>query len=353
VADELLFTVTGNTATPAEALTLDKAGLWERKDLQEWVLKHPEILGPDILIVTFEFDQWQGPSTAPKQADRLDILGLAADGFLVVAELKRDRAPDFVSMQAIKYAAMASRFTTETLASQHARFLTQQGTPTTEDEALQRLQAHAGDLDIDNLRKPRIVILAGEFPTTVTSAVIWLSEMGLDMKLIRVSAYQSAHDIVISVTQVFPIPKVEDFVITPRQAEVQAVEEKRQRQKDVSTTVRLIAAKVIADGTPLKLRPQGVNETMRLGISKWIAEKPDRGWARWENVIGTPLTWHEDGNRYSLSGLAQMIVEEATGVLRSIRGGDWWVTEDGRDLVEIAESLSVDAESAPEPSDLA
>jgi hypothetical protein len=90
---------------------------------------------------------------------------------------------------------------------------------------------------------------------------------------------------------------------------------------------------------------------MRLGIDKWITEKPDRGWARWENVTGTPLTWQEDGNRYSLSGLARMIVEEATGVVRSIRGGDWWVTEEGRDLVEIAESLSVDAGSAPEPSD--
>jgi hypothetical protein len=171
------------------------------------------------------------------------------------------------------------------------------------------------------------------------------------MRLIRVSAYRSAHDIVISVSQLFPIPKVEDFVITPRQAEVQAVEEKRQRQKDVSTTVRLTSAKVLADGTPLKLRAQGVNETMRSGISKWIAEKPSRGRARWENVTGTPLTWEEDGNRYSLSGLAQMIVEEATGVLRSIRGGDWWVTEEGRDLVEIADTLSVDAESAPVPSD--
>ena len=48
-------------------------------------------------------------------ADRLDLLGLDEDGSLV-AELKRGPAPDTVEMQAIKYAAFASRFTVETLA---------------------------------------------------------------------------------------------------------------------------------------------------------------------------------------------------------------------------------------------
>jgi hypothetical protein len=57
--DELLFTVRGATATPATPLTLAEAGLRERRDLQEWVLKNPQILGPDILIVTMEFDRWQ------------------------------------------------------------------------------------------------------------------------------------------------------------------------------------------------------------------------------------------------------------------------------------------------------
>jgi hypothetical protein len=53
----------------------------------------------------------------------LDVLGLDRSGRLVVAELKRDRAPDTVEMQAIKYAAMASRFTPDVVASQYAAFL--------------------------------------------------------------------------------------------------------------------------------------------------------------------------------------------------------------------------------------
>ena len=47
----------------------------------------------------------------------------------MVAELKRDRAPETVEMQAIKYAAMASRFTEDTLVEQHARFLSRPGMP--------------------------------------------------------------------------------------------------------------------------------------------------------------------------------------------------------------------------------
>lgn len=118
---ERLFTLDGDAAVPAVPVTLAEAGLRERSDLQEWVLAHPEILGPDILIVAFEFDRWS--SAAGRERDRLDVLGIGTDGRLVVAELKRDRAPDTVEMQAIKYAAMASRFTEDTLVEHYLQFL--------------------------------------------------------------------------------------------------------------------------------------------------------------------------------------------------------------------------------------
>src|SRR6266511_4015222 len=120
--DELVFAVNGNKAIPAKPISLADAGLRERADLQEWVLAHPTILGPDVLPVAFEFDRWRSAS-GERERDRLDILGLGTDGRLVVVELKRDRAPEPVEMQAIKYAAMASRFTPDMLASQHARFM--------------------------------------------------------------------------------------------------------------------------------------------------------------------------------------------------------------------------------------
>jgi hypothetical protein len=59
-------------------------------------------------------DSWQSRTGAER--DRLDVLAFGSDGHLVVAELKRDTAPDTVEMQAIKDAAKASRFDLTTLA---------------------------------------------------------------------------------------------------------------------------------------------------------------------------------------------------------------------------------------------
>ena len=131
---ELVFTVDGSKATPSTPITLAEAGLRERQDLQEWVIAHPEILGTDVLIVTFEFDRWWA-SSGSRERDRLDVLGIDTDGRLVVVELKRDKAPDTVEMQAIKYASMASRFTEDTLVDQFADFRARGGEPRDEESA--------------------------------------------------------------------------------------------------------------------------------------------------------------------------------------------------------------------------
>ena len=145
--DEVVFAVMGSVANAAERISPADAGLREREHLQEWVIAHPEIIGPDVMIVTFEFDKWS--STSGEQKDRLDVLGLGKDGRIVVAELKRGRAPDTVDMQALKYAAMASRFKAGLLAEYHAKFSqrdAQHGAkrdPLTEAEALAKLETHS------------------------------------------------------------------------------------------------------------------------------------------------------------------------------------------------------------------
>jgi hypothetical protein len=191
MADELVFTVSGVTAKPVAAVSPGEIGLSERQHLQEWVIVHPEILGPHIMVVTFEFDRWWAAGGSP--LDRLDVLGLDRFGRLVVAELKRDAAPDTVEMQAIKYAAMASRFTPETLASQHARFLSSRGQTVTDEEALTALEEHTQDktLAVEALRQPRIVLLAASFPPVVTATAVWLREMGLDISLVQFQAYRT------------------------------------------------------------------------------------------------------------------------------------------------------------------
>lgn len=84
--DELVYGVLGSTATPATPISLAEAGLRERTHLQEWVLHHPEMLGADVLLVTSEFDRWG--SREGRENDRLDVLGLDADGRVGRAETR-------------------------------------------------------------------------------------------------------------------------------------------------------------------------------------------------------------------------------------------------------------------------
>lgn len=216
--DEVVFTVTGATATPTRGISLEEAGLTERAHLQEWVIAYPEILGPDVVIVTFEFDQWSAASSAPR--DRLDVLGLGRDGRLVIAELKRGRAPDTVDMQAVKYAAMASRFGEDTLAEQHARSWNSRhpDDPITETQAADRLRAHSDvGLSPEILAQPRIVLLAEDFPASVTATAVWLNEMGVELSLRRYQAYRTLQDeIVLTVSQLYPVPEVGAFEVAPR-----------------------------------------------------------------------------------------------------------------------------------------
>ncbi len=218
--DELVFSIDGPKAVQAVPITLTEAGLTERAHLQEWVIEHPEMLGDGVLIITFEFDRWRNSSGAPEK-DRLDVLGLDRNGTLVVAELKRDAAPETVEMQAIKYAAMASRFTLDLLAEAHSAFLSRSGVHVSAQEALERLTTHT-DFSVDEatLRRPRIVLVAGSFPPIVTATAVWLGEMGVSFTLIRVQAYQLTDGEqpvrLVSVSQLYPVPEVESFMVGPR-----------------------------------------------------------------------------------------------------------------------------------------
>lgn len=122
---EMVFTVSGAVAVAATPIGLADAGLKERQHLQVWVIAHPEVLGATVKIVAFEFGSWTG-HTGEKERDRLDVLALDGEGHLIVVELKRDRAPDTVEMQAVKYAALVSRFTRDDLDKVRARYLAQQ-----------------------------------------------------------------------------------------------------------------------------------------------------------------------------------------------------------------------------------
>jgi hypothetical protein len=68
------------------------------------------------------------------------------------------------------------------LADVHAGFPKRSGGDhLTPDQAREKITGHAEQLaeSEETLRKPRIVLIAGSFPTSVTATAVWLTEMDI------------------------------------------------------------------------------------------------------------------------------------------------------------------------------
>jgi hypothetical protein len=233
MANELLFTVTGKALAPAKPADLADAGLKERSDVEEWVIANARILGPDVMVVTSEFADWES-RRGDKDLDRLDVLGLAADGRLVLAELKRGRAAATIGMQALNYAARANLFTLDKLSVVHQKFLKSRGQQMTVTDARARLISHAPELADSTVGEvPRIVLLATEFGLDVTTTAVFLTrKLGVDIQLVRLQAYRtSGGELVITVSQTFPPPDMDELVLFPNAEQEQEKKLEKTREK--------------------------------------------------------------------------------------------------------------------------
>lgn len=338
---EHVFSISGATAKPLAPTDMAAAGFLERQHLEEWLIEHPEVVGDDVLIVTSEYDRWQNSVGDPRK-DRIDILGIDSGGNLVIIELKRDAASSDVDLQALKYAALVSRFSDDTLIDAHQRFLSKRkGTAVGVDEAQAALESHIdGPLDPEAWTQPTLVLVANSFPDTVTNTVVWLSEAGLDLRLLRYQMYATGGDPLLVVSQIYPVPDTEEFLLAPRREEVKQAKEKtraRQRQRDV---VKVLAEAGLPEaGTRLHLEPAGVNEDLREQVTVWLAVDPSRGEATWTGDVSEPIHWHYTNERGKPTTFATQALEEATGVRRALAGPQWWRLEDGMNLAELAREI--------------
>lgn len=346
MADEQVFTVIGSKAVRADRVTMADVRLLERQHLQEWVKAHPDVLGEEILIVTEEFDRW---ATAAGQAtsDRLDILGLDRTGRLVVAELKRHRAPDAVLVQALNYAAMASRFNLDLLAEAYARF---RGADATPEAVLDELRDWAPSLSDESLAPPRIVLVAEDFGPVLTNTTMFLIESGVDLRLVRVGLYRlDGGALALTTSQVLPVPQAESFMVRPRSTAPTQRAARAAASRRASVTDRLIAAGAFPEMQQLRLIvPANVHED-RETIERWLTEDPNRAQVRWRQDPQKPLEWALDGSTWTLKDLIRHVILMATGnpAQTGLWGPNWFVAPDGRPLYRVAEELPGDHTSDP------
>lgn len=207
---------------PMDTASLASIGLKERDDLQRWVADRPELIAPDLLLVTTEFDRWEIRDV--KVADRLDLLFVDSSGSPLVAELKRDKATDTVELQALKYAAYCSQLTFEHLAEEFARHH-----GVTVDDAKARLVDHAPSLEEHGPGTIRIRLVAGEFGPSVTSVVLWLREYDIDIGCTEVTVRLAGDGRAILLSrEIIPLPAVEDYLVRRRRKAQEEEEGRRQ-----------------------------------------------------------------------------------------------------------------------------
>lgn len=248
--DEAAFRVDLRTglASALGEITLASLGLRERSDLQRWVSEHPEIVGPSLLLITAEFDQWE--SRDQKVSDRLDMLFLDQKGSPVLAELKRDKAADTTELQALKYAAYCSQLTFDELVEEHSRYHRLES-----EESRAALLEHAPILEDGEIGPVRIRLVAGSFGPAVTSVVLWLRDHDIDIGCVTITARQISDDVaILSSRTVIPLPVAEDYLVRRRRKEQKEEERKTYQRRSETSVEVLIRTEAVQPGEVLTLK---------------------------------------------------------------------------------------------------
>lgn len=158
-----------NEAISVDKKTFKELRFKERKHLQEWICKNTDILGERLLIIQKEFSGFDDTR------DRLDILAIDEDGYLVVIENKLDDSGRDVVWQSLKYASYCSSLTKSEIKEIFQQYIDQQG----ENENAERVLCDF--LGVDDFSEvelnsgdQRIIMTAASFRKEVTSTAMWL-----------------------------------------------------------------------------------------------------------------------------------------------------------------------------------
>ena len=203
-----LFRVDPNSKESVRATEVDFShlGLEERRDIQEWGVANPSILGDDLLIIAKEFSDFD------RTNERLDLLAIDRDGKLVIIELKRDHSGADVHWQAIKYASYLRHATHEDILRMLANY---EGV--SEPEAEGRLLEHIETTSLENLNDDQRIILASHrFAPEVTSAVLWLNDKAQEENLItcvQIIPYQDRDLLYVQTNTIIPVVGTERYSI--------------------------------------------------------------------------------------------------------------------------------------------
>lgn len=307
----------------------------ERQDLQALLRDNPSAISSDLLIISEEFSTWQDSSR------RVDLLALDRDANLVVIELKRVEEGGHMDLQSIRYAAMLSTMDFESVVTTYDDFLSRQGVCAKHNpdavEAQQLILEFLGVASAEEVAissTPRIVLMSPSFSKEITTTVLWLNDLGLDIRCLKAKPYELNGNLYLDVEQVIPLPSADTYIVKRRDKAIkdsQVITLTKRRQKSISL---LMSKGILQPGTRLHLikvpRPD-------------LVVPDDARTAVFQNE--QEVLWEYDQNSYSLSALCRVICETFGGKVGSgaFVGPDYWAVEGSSvSLAERAKELNLD-----------
>lgn len=204
----------------------------ERKHLQEWIAKNPEMLGEELLIIQKEYDGFNDTK------ERLDLLATDKSGGLVIIENKLDDSGRDVVWQALKYTSYCSTLTTNQIIKVYQEYLDKENRrEDAKQNLLEFLEISEEELLL-NRNDQRIFFVANHFRKEVTSTVLWLLKHSIDIKCFRAKPYSMGLDIFLQVELIIPIPETAEFMIDAHEKE----KEENQKSKTIEESERNLVA---------------------------------------------------------------------------------------------------------------
>lgn len=223
-----IFRMTKDAFVPLSQTQFSAENILERKDLQRLLRTQIGLIDPDLMVISEEFDQWVDSSRS------IDLLCIDKDANLVVVELKRTVDGGHMELQAIRYAAMISRLTFAQLVDAHKYYLEKLGQDSSAAEqnilSFLNWERQADDRFASEVR---IVLASADFSKELTTSVLWLNDMGLDIRCVRLKPYRDGDaGVFIDVQQLIPLPEATEYQ-TQVKAKEQAGRAERAERHDL------------------------------------------------------------------------------------------------------------------------
>ncbi len=189
-------------AEVAETSVIDEA-LYE-KDVEDWVVAAPEILGEPLIIIGRQVQIDDGK-------DRIDLLALDKSANLVVIELKRDLVGGSADLQALRYAAQVSQWSQEDVRRQAEGFWKTQKSP--RGTFAQEVDEFC-DAGYELNAEQRVILAGRDIKPRLGTVALWFRKHRVNLKVVAINVLKDGDRLYVKPQVVIPVAS-EDSLRVP------------------------------------------------------------------------------------------------------------------------------------------